>query len=75
MTEYHPDRHALASEEEKLEKASTASNVTRAYDIIADPLTRALHLLELYGASIGEDDNVSRYYMRYVDNAHMICSL
>ena len=59
MTEYHPDRHASASEEEKLKKASTASNVTRAYDIIADPLSRALHLLELHGTSIGEDDNVS----------------
>ena len=60
MTEYHPDRHASASEEEKLKKASTASNVTRAYDIIVDPLSRALHLLELHGASIGEDDNVSK---------------
>ena len=52
MTEYHPDRHASASEEEKLEKASTASNVTRAYDIIADPLSRALHLLELHGGGL-----------------------
>ena len=65
MTEFHPDRHASSSEEEKSQKASTASNVTRAYDIIANPLSRALHLLELNSAAIGEDDSVSLYSMNY----------
>lgn len=61
MTEYHPDRHAQSSisEEEKSHKAYTASNVTRAYGIIVNPLSRALHLLELFDAAIGEGDNVS----------------
>ena len=58
MTEYHPDRHATSSEEEKAGKASVATDVTRAYSVIEDPLTRALHLLELHGAAIEESDNV-----------------
>ena len=63
MTEFHPDRHASTSdpEEEKLQKASMATDVTRAYGVIIDPLSRALHLLELNGAGISESDNV-RYF-------------
>ena len=70
MTEFHPDRHASSSEEEKSLKASTASNVTRVYDIIANPLSRALHLLELNNAAIGEDDSVSLYCMNYTEYAY-----
>ena len=59
MTKFHPDRHVSSSEEGKALKASMASNVTRAYGVIGNPLTRALHLLELRGAAIGESDSVS----------------
>jgi len=57
MTKFHPDRHVSSSEEGKALKASMASNVTRAYGVIGNPLTRALHLLELRGAAIGESDS------------------
>jgi len=57
MTEYHPDRHVSSTEDEQRIKASIATNVTRAYSVIEDPLSRALHLLELHGEAIGESDN------------------
>mmetsp|Transcript_301 Transcript_301/g.465 ORF Transcript_301/g.465 Transcript_301/m.465 type:complete len:217 (+) Transcript_301:135-785(+) len=57
MIEFHPDRHALSAEEEKVHNASMATNVTRAYGVIGDPLSRALHLLELRGAAIEESDS------------------
>ena len=60
MVACHPDRHASAPEEERARHAQKASEVTRAYNIIDNPLKRALHLLELRGASIGEADGVSR---------------
>ena len=62
MTKFHPDRHVSLPEEEKALKASKAAVVTRAYSIIEDPLLRALHLLELHGAAIGESDSVCRYF-------------
>lgn len=57
MGSFHPDRHASSPEEERAHNASMATNVTRAYGIIEDPLLRALHLLELHGAAIGESDS------------------
>mmetsp|Transcript_21859 Transcript_21859/g.41241 ORF Transcript_21859/g.41241 Transcript_21859/m.41241 type:complete len:120 (-) Transcript_21859:322-681(-) len=57
MIEFHPDRHALSAEEEKMRNATMATNVTRAYGVIGDPLSRALHLLELRGAAIEESDS------------------
>ncbi|KAL7541625.1 hypothetical protein ACHAXR_012187 [Thalassiosira sp. AJA248-18] len=57
MAEFHPDRHASSSEEEKALKASMATDVTRAYSVIEDDLSRALYLLELHGAPIGESDS------------------
>ena len=59
MTKFHPDRHISSSDEEKDAQTSMASNVTRAYGVIGDPLLRALHMLELRGAAIRESDNVS----------------
>ncbi|KAL9188665.1 hypothetical protein ACHAXT_007043 [Thalassiosira profunda] len=57
MTEFHPDRHASSSIEEKSYNASLAAKVTRAYGVIENPLSRALHLLELNGAAIEESDS------------------
>mmetsp|Transcript_25145 Transcript_25145/g.53531 ORF Transcript_25145/g.53531 Transcript_25145/m.53531 type:complete len:170 (+) Transcript_25145:79-588(+) len=62
MTEFHPDRHASSAEEEKAHKTFMATNVTRAYSVIGDPLSRALHLLELHGAAIGESESVSKLH-------------
>jgi len=59
MVEFHPDRHASSDEEVKTEMAEKATDVTRAYNTIGDPLSRALYLLELHGASLEESDNVS----------------
>ena len=58
MTKFHPDRHTKSSEEIKSQNASMATDVTRAFSIIEDPLARALHLLELHGQAIGEADSV-----------------
>jgi molecular chaperone HscB len=40
----------------KIQQALLATNVTRAYSVIEDPLACALHLLELHGHMIGESD-------------------
>lgn len=58
MTKFHPDRHTTSCEEVKSENASMATDVTRAYSVLEDPLSRALHLLELHGQAIGESDSV-----------------
>jgi len=59
MVEFHPDRHVSSDEEVKTEMAEKAIDVTRAFNTIGDPLSRALYLLELRGASLDESDNVS----------------
>ncbi|KAL7483895.1 hypothetical protein ACHAW6_009535 [Cyclotella cf. meneghiniana] len=57
MKDLHPDRHADLSQEDKSQKSLEATNVTRAYSVINNPLSRALHLLDLWGASIDESNN------------------
>lgn len=60
MTKFHPDRHTTSSDEIRIQQALLATNVTRAYSVIEDPLARALHLLELDGHMIiGESDQSS----------------
>lgn len=58
MMELHPDRHS-GNNSDKDSKAAGATQVTHAYDVLANPLSRALHLLELNGSSIDEGDAVS----------------
>ena len=57
MTKFHPDRHTTSSDEIKIQQALLATNVTRAYSVIEDPLARALHLLELDGHTIGGESD------------------
>jgi preprotein translocase subunit Sec63 len=71
MTKFHPDRHTTSSEEEKSQKASMASDVTRAYSVIEDPLARALHILELNGQAIRESDSVRIWVMLIVSSEHI----
>ena len=60
MKDVPPDRHdAALSQDEKSQKALQATNVTQAYSVLNNPLSRALHLLDLRGASINESNNVS----------------
>jgi molecular chaperone HscB len=63
MTKFHPDRHTTSSDEIKIQQALLATNVTRAYSVIEDPLTRALHLLELHGHTIGGESDQSSVAM------------
>ena len=60
MMELHPDRHVDNTEKET--KLQEATHVTRAHDVLINPLSRALHLLELNGSSIEEGDAVSLLY-------------
>lgn len=48
MTNYHPDKH-YSNPNECQDIEHRASVVTRAYDILKDPHTRAVHLLEVLG--------------------------
>jgi len=57
MMELHPDRHIDNASKE--EKATEATHVTHAYEVLIHPLSRALHLLELRGDGINESDSVS----------------
>lgn len=57
MMKLHPDRHVDNFQKEAV--AAEATRVTRAYDVLSNPLGRALHLLELNGLSIEEGDAVS----------------
>jgi len=63
MTRFHPDRHTTSSDEIKIQQALLATNVTRAYSVIEDPLARALHLLELDGHTIGGESDQSSVLM------------
>jgi len=59
MKELHPDRYATAPKDVATQKAAMATNVTRAYSVIGDPLSRALHLLDLHGSPIQESNDQS----------------
>ena len=56
MAQYHPDRHHSLSDPDELEKFhNISSSITRAYGVLADPHSRAEHLLELQGEPITEN--------------------
>lgn len=59
MKDLHPDKHATANKDVVAQKAAMATDVTRAYGVIGDPLSRALHLLELHGSPIKESNDQS----------------
>lgn len=59
MKDLHPDRYATSTQDVMAEKAAMATDVTRAYSVIGDPLSRALHLLELHGTPIEEMNDQS----------------
>ena len=62
MSDLHPDRHANVPEDERREVADRASAVTRARDVLKDPVGRSSHLLDLVGGGgVSEDSGgVSR---------------
>jgi len=58
MKKLHPDLHTLKSNDEKIVKADQASQITAAYQVLLDPHSRALHLLELLGSPMNEQTTV-----------------
>jgi molecular chaperone HscB len=51
MSKLHPDvQHSRVPE--KISSLITATDVTRAYEVLKNPYTRALHLLELVNSTI-----------------------
>jgi len=49
MTNYHPDKHSALPQSQRDEHEGRAAVVTRAFDTLKDPHTRAVHLLEVLG--------------------------
>lgn len=49
MIDFHPDKHSNKDVEEQEAFEKQASAVTRAYDTLKHPHTRATHLLEMLG--------------------------
>lgn len=52
--QWHPDRFALASEEERLEAEAHMAELNEAHAMLADPLQRAETLLALSGFPMGD---------------------
>lgn len=52
--EAHPDRYAKSDAGEKAGATDKAAEINTAYDTLKHPLSRAKHLLELQGKSLGE---------------------
>jgi len=55
----HPDKHSLSSPEIQQETALQSTQVTHGYQILKDDYQRALHLLELNGHGLEEEDGMS----------------
>eukprot|EP00979_Chaetoceros_neogracilis_P001927 scaffold349_cov267-Chaetoceros_neogracile.AAC.22 len=55
----HPDKHALSSSEVQQETASRSTQITHGYQILKNDYQRALHLLELNGHGLEEEDGMS----------------
>jgi len=60
MSKLHPDRHTLKPPEEQERLTQEASQVTRAYGIITNPHSRAVHLLDLLGKPLEEASTVRK---------------
>ncbi|XP_045465806.1 iron-sulfur cluster co-chaperone protein HscB [Harmonia axyridis] len=54
----HPDKFSNKSAEEKNISENFSSLVNKAYDIVQSPLKRAIHLLNLKGEKIREDEKI-----------------
>jgi len=57
MTKLHPDKMNANPSRENIKSDFDASDVTHAYEIISNPLTRASHMLEANGILINEKDS------------------
>ena len=58
--QYHPDRFAGKSAEEKLKAAQKSSDVNEAYNTLKHPLKRAKHLLSIHGITVLDEANSAK---------------
>ena len=54
----HPDKHLVASEEERALAGDASAAASAAFAALSSPLLRGLHMLELAGLAIDEDTAV-----------------
>lgn len=55
----HPDKFAMATEEEKGQSADASTAINRAYTTLKSPLARGMYMLELLGHPVTEDTQVA----------------
>ena len=58
--QFHPDRFAHASEQERRLSLQMASRVNEGSHVLRDPIARARYLLELHGTDLGSDSETLR---------------
>ena len=59
QSQYHPDRFAAASDQERRTSVQIASHINQAYETLKDPVKRAFYLLEQSGAAIPDDSQTT----------------
>ncbi|MFD1090914.1 co-chaperone HscB [Providencia vermicola] len=55
--QYHPDRFAASSEQEKMQALQKAATINTAYQFLRHPLKRAEYLLSLHGFDINNEQH------------------
>ncbi len=58
--QYHPDRFASASEQERRLSLQMASHINEGNRVLRDPIARARYMLELKGVDLGTDSETVR---------------
>ncbi len=58
--QYHPDRYANASEQERRVSLQMASHINEGNRVLRDPIARARYMLELVGVDLGTDSQTVR---------------
>jgi molecular chaperone HscB len=58
--QYHPDRFANASEQERRISLQMASRLNEGNRVLRDPIARARYMLELIGVDLGTDNQTVR---------------
>jgi molecular chaperone HscB len=56
----HPDRYANAPEHEQRVALQQATQINEAFEILRDPLKRAIYMLELNGIEVNQDTATTR---------------
>jgi len=56
----HPDRYASGSDQEQRIALQQATHVNEAFEVLRDPLKRAIYMLELNGLEINQDTATTR---------------